>query len=142
MEKLTRAECLDFMMTQPRTGKIATVRPDGRPHVAPIWFILDRDQLIFTTWHTTAKATNLRYSPWVSVCVDDENPPFAFVKYDGMVAVSEDLVALGEWATRIAARYMGEAQSQAYGNRNAVAGEWLIRVTPVTIYGERDIAGW
>lgn len=142
MEKVTRAECLAFMMAQPRTAKIATVRPDGRPHVAPIWFILDGEQLLFTTWHTTAKAANIHHSPWVSICVDDEAPPFAFVKYDGTAEFFDDLDELRHWATRIATRYMGEAQSQAYGNRNAVAGEWLIRVTPSAIYGERDIAGW
>lgn len=142
MKKLTREECLSFLIAQPRTGKIATVRPDGRPHVAPIWFTLDGDQLIFTTWHTTAKATNLRHSPWVSLCVDDDAPPFAFVKYDGSVTFSNDLVELRRWATVIAGRYMGEALAETYGNRNAVEGELLVRVTPTRIYGETDIAGW
>lgn len=142
MKKMAREECLAFMLAQPRTGKIATVRPDGRPHVAPIWFTLDGDQLIFTTWHTTAKAVNLRHSPWVSLCVDYEAPPFAFVKYDGTATFSDDLDELRYWATIIAGRYMGAELAEAYGNRNAVAGELLVRVTPVTIYGETDIAGW
>lgn len=142
MKKMAREECLAFMLAQPRTGKLATVRPDGRPHVAPIWFTLDGDQLIFTTWHTTVKAVNLRQSPWVSLCVDDEVPPFAFVKYDGTATFTEDLDELRHWATIIAGRFMGAELAGAYGNRNAVAGELLVRVTPVTIYGETDIAGW
>jgi PPOX class probable F420-dependent enzyme len=142
MRKMTRAECLSFMMEQPRTGKVATVRPNGRPHVAPIWFTLDGDQLIFTTWHATAKAANLRHDPRVSICVDDEAPPFAFVKYDGAAEISDDLDELRRWATIIAGRYMGEAQAEAYGNRNAVAGELLVRVKPTSINGESDIAGW
>lgn len=142
MKKLSRSECLSFMMERPRTGKIATTRPDGRPHVAPIWFALDGEQLLFTTWHTTAKATHMRLSQWVSICVDDENPPFAFVKYDGTVEFSDVPDELRDWATIIAARYMGEEQSQAYGGRNAVPGELLVRVTPSSIHGEADIAGW
>jgi PPOX class probable F420-dependent enzyme len=142
MKKMTRAECLAFLMAQPRTGKIATVRPDGRPHVAPIWFTLDGDQLLFTTWHATAKAANLRHSPWVSLCVDDEAPPFAFVKYDGTAEFSNDLDELRRWATLIAGRYMGADQAEAFGKRNAVPGEWLVRVAPVAIYGESHIAGW
>ncbi|CUS02907.2 putative F420-dependent enzyme [Candidatus Promineifilum breve] len=142
MKKMTRAECLAFMVAQPRTGKIATVRPDGRPHVAPIWFALDGEQLLFTTWHTTAKAANLRHNPQLSLCVDDQTPPFAFVKYDGVAAFSDDLDALRHWARIIAGRYMGAAQAEAFGNRNAVAGELLVRVSPTAIIGETDIAGW
>lgn len=142
MKKMTRAECLAFMAAQPRTGKIATVRPDGRPHVAPIWFALDGEQLLFTTWHATAKAANLRHNPQISLCVDDQTPPFAFVKFDGVAAFSDDLDALRRWATIIAGRYMGAEQAEAFGRRNAVPGELLIRVTPTTIHGETDIAGW
>lgn len=142
MKKLSRAECLSFMMARPRTGKIATVRPDGRPHVAPIWFALDGDELLFTTWHTTVKAVNLRHNPQLSLCVDDETPPFAFVKYDGTARFSDDPRALGHWATVIAARYMGQEQAEAFGNRNAVPGELLVRVTPLSIHGQTNIAGW
>lgn len=142
MRKLTRFECLSFMIEKPRTGKIATVRPDGRPHVAPIWFALDGDRVLFTTWHTTAKAVNLRHNSLACLCVDDESPPFAFVKYDGEAEFIDDPDMLRHWATAIAARYMGAGQAEAYGNRNAVPGELLVRVSPISIYGEADIAGW
>jgi PPOX class probable F420-dependent enzyme len=142
MKKMSSTECLTFLMEKPRTAKIATVRPDGRPHVAPIWFTLDGEQLLFTTWHATAKAANLHHSPLVSLCVDDEQPPFAFVKLDGTAEFSNHLDELRHWATIIAGRYMGEDQAEAYGNRNAVAGELLVRVTPSSIIGETDIAGW
>lgn len=142
MRKLTRAECLGFLVAQPRTGKIATVRPDGRPHVAPIWFALDGEQIVFTTWYTTAKAVNLRHSAWVSMCVDDERPPFGFVKVDGLAAISDDPEELRQWATVIAGRYMGAEQAEAFGRRNAVPGELLIRISPESIYGEIEISAW
>jgi hypothetical protein len=44
------------------------------------------------------------------------------------------------WATRIAARYMGADQAEAYGRRNAVPGEALVRVTPTKIIAEKDVA--
>ena len=142
MKKMTRDECLAFLVARPRTGKLATVRPDGRPHVAPVWFDLDGDQIVFTTWQTTAKAANLRHSPWVSLCIDDEAPPFAFVKIDGTAEFSNDLAELRRWATRIAGRYMGDALAETYGTRNAVPCELLVRVTPVSIIGQDDVAGW
>jgi PPOX class probable F420-dependent enzyme len=142
MKKMSRDECLAFLVDQPRTAKVATVRPDGRPHVAAIWFDLDGDELVFTTWHTTIKAANLRHSPFVSICVDDEKPPFSFVKFDGRAGFVDDLEALRYWATRIAGRYMGEALAEVYGRRNAVEGELLVRVRPTLIMGRADMAGW
>jgi nitroimidazol reductase NimA-like FMN-containing flavoprotein (pyridoxamine 5'-phosphate oxidase superfamily) len=43
MAEMTEAEWRAFLTERPRTGKLATVRADGRPHVAPIWFDLDDD---------------------------------------------------------------------------------------------------
>ncbi len=142
MRRMTRDECLDFLMARPRTAKLATVRPDGRPHVVPIWFDLDGEQLLFTTGENTVKARNLRHSPWVSLCVDDETPPFAYVKVDGTVEFSEELTEMLYWATRIGGRYMGADQAEVYGRRNAVTGELLVRVSLTSIFGETDIAGW
>ena len=45
-KKMSRAECWEFMMAQPHTGKLATMRPDGRPHVVPIWFERDGEQIV------------------------------------------------------------------------------------------------
>lgn len=142
MNRLTRDECLAFLRAKPRTAKLATVRPDGRPHVAPIWYALDGDEFIFTTWHKTVKAANLEHSPLVSICVDDEQPPFAFVKLDGTAHLSTNPDALRLWATRIAGRYVGEDQAQAYGERNSVEGELLVRVTITAIMGQDNVAGW
>ena len=52
------------------------MRADGRPHVAPIWFDLNDDVLIFTTGENTVKARNMRRDPRVSFCIDEEEPPF------------------------------------------------------------------
>jgi hypothetical protein len=32
-------------------GKLATMRKDGRPSVVPVWFDLDGETFVFTTWH-------------------------------------------------------------------------------------------
>lgn len=129
-----------FLLERSRTGKLATVRADGRPHVAPVWFALDGDILIFTTWHTTVKAANMRRDGRVCLCVDDEAPPFAYVQIEGTATMSDEPEALLHWATRIAARYMGEAQAESYGKRNGVEGELLVRVTPAKVIFEKDIA--
>lgn len=140
MQKMTPAEVRSFLLDQARTAKLATVRADGRPHVAPVWFDLDGDTLVFTTWHTSVKAANLRRAPRVCLCVDEETPPFSFVQIEGIATISEDAGELLTWATRIAGRYMGAAQADAFGRRNAVPGELLVRVAPTRIVAQKNIS--
>ncbi|HEY0737331.1 MAG TPA: PPOX class F420-dependent oxidoreductase [Herpetosiphonaceae bacterium] len=140
MRQMSPDEYRAFLTERPRTASLATVRADGRPHVAPIWFDLDGDDLIFTTWHTSIKGQNLRRDPRVSLCVDDEAPPFAFVLFEGTATISENLDELRVWATRIAARYMGGDQAESYGQRNGVQGELLVRVTPTRIVAQAGVA--
>ena len=134
------AECRAFLLEQARTGKIATVRADGRPHVVPIWFDLDGDTLVFTTWHTAVKANNIRRDSRVSLCVDDEKPPFSFALIDGVASFSDDVQDLAYWAARLGGRYMGQDQAEAYGKRNSVAGELVVRITPTKVVFQENIA--
>ncbi|MDQ2825637.1 MAG: PPOX class F420-dependent oxidoreductase [Actinomycetota bacterium] len=138
---MTSAEWRAFLTTPVRTAKLATVRPDGRPHVAPIWIALDDDDtLVFNTGADTVKGRNILGEQRVALCVDDDQPPFAFVVIEGIAEVSEDLGAMLAWATRIGGRYMGEARAEEYGRRNAVAGELLVRVRPTRVTARKDIA--
>ncbi len=141
MEEMTTQETREFLRAGTRTGKLATVSADGGPHVAPIWFELDDDgNLFFTTGAKTVKGRNLRREPRLSLCVDDENPPFAHVVLLGVAEISEDRDALLKWATRVGGRYMGVDQAEEFGLRNAVEGELLVRVTPSKIVALRNIA--
>ena len=140
MQKMTPTEYRSFLLDRVRTGKLATVRADGRPHVAPIWFDLDGETLLFTTWHESVKAVNLRRDPRVCLCVDEETPPFAFVQIEGTATMSDDVDDLLYWATRIGGRYMGADLAEAYGQRNGVKGELLVRVTPTKIVAQKNIA--
>ena len=129
-----------FLLYGTRTGKLATVREDGRPHVVPIWFVMDGDTLIFTTGENSVKARKIRRDARVALCVDDETPPYAFITVEGTAAMSADLGELLHWATRIGRRYMGEDQAEAFGKRNGVPGEVLVRVTPTRVIFEKDVA--
>lgn len=142
MKKLTADECRHFLLEKPRTAKIGTIRPDGRPHVSAVWFDIEGDTLLFTTWHKAVKAANLRHDPNVSICVDDEHPPFAYVQIEGTAEITERDPDMLYWSTRIACRYMGDDEAERYGKRNAVEGEYLVRVHITKIIGRDDIAGW
>jgi PPOX class probable F420-dependent enzyme len=140
--EMTVTEVREFLLAGTRTAKLAVVRKDGSPHVAPVWFVLDGDDVLFTTGAKTVKGHALRRDPRVALCVDDERPPFAFVRVTGTAALSEDVDAVRRWATEIGARYMGADRAEEFGARNAVPGELLVRVTPERVTSEADVAGY
>ncbi len=136
---MTRDEWRTFLAHGTRPGKLATVRHDGRPHVVPIWFVLDGDDLVFTTGARSVKARAMRRDPRVCLCVDDERPPFAFVMVEGTVAISEDADELLRFATAIGGRYMGADRAEEFGRRNAAVDELIVRITPSRVLAEDDI---
>jgi nitroimidazol reductase NimA-like FMN-containing flavoprotein (pyridoxamine 5'-phosphate oxidase superfamily) len=67
MQEMIDAEYRSFLLDRVRTASLATVRADGRPHLVPIWFDLDGDTFVFTTWETKVKARNMRRGARVSL---------------------------------------------------------------------------
>ncbi|BBX06178.1 PPOX class F420-dependent oxidoreductase [Mycolicibacterium aichiense] len=129
-----------FLSAGTRTAKLAYVAADGRPLVAPVWFIIDGGQLVFNTGKATAKGRALSRDPRVAICVDDQGPPFSFVQVQGTASLSEDPDELLDLATRIAARYMGPERAEEFGRRNGVPGELVVRVNPTKVIKAFDVA--
>ncbi|MFL6124623.1 PPOX class F420-dependent oxidoreductase [Actinophytocola sp.] len=148
MHHMERDEWLAFVMQGTRTGKLAVVRKDGSPHVAPIWFLVDaaedgdsaEDYLVFTSDGSSVKSKILRRDPRIALVVDMERPPYSFVQFRAEATISEDLDELLEWATRLGARYMGADRAEEYGKRNAVPGELLVRARITKVVAQADIA--
>jgi PPOX class probable F420-dependent enzyme len=126
--QMSEDEWKAFIMEGTRTGKLSTVLADGGPHIAPMWFLLDGDDLVFTTEKDTVKGHNLLRDTRAVVCVDDEVPPYSHAVLWGNADISEDPGQLLRWATGIAARYMGEERAPEFGRRNSVPGMLLVRM--------------
>ncbi len=139
MSELTD-DVIEFLAEGTRTAKLGYVAADGRPLVAPVWFVVDGRELVFNTGRDTAKGRALRRDPRVVVCVDDERPPFSFVQVQGEVTLSEDPEELIATATRIGGRYMGADRAQEFGRRNGVPGELVVRVRPTKIVKAFNLA--
>jgi PPOX class probable F420-dependent enzyme len=129
----------DFLSAGTRTGKLAYTATDGRPLVVPIWFIVEDGTLVFNTGKDTAKGRALARDPRATLCVDVEEPPYGFVQVQGKAELSEDPGELLRTATEIGARYMGEDRAEAFGKRNAVPGELVVRLHPTKVIAVFDM---
>ncbi len=150
MPEMSKKEIRRFLMMGTFTGKLATVKKDGSPHIVPIWFVLESRNknggifdIIFTTDNTSIKARNIQRNNRVSICVDDQTPPFSFVIVNGTAKIynikRDELFRI---ARKIALRYMGKDKAEDYGRRNGTEGEVLVRIKPTKIIAAKDITGW
>ena len=131
-----------FLLEPGRTGHLATTRADGRAHVAPVWFTLDGDDVLFNTAAATVKGRNLRRTGRAAMSVDLPTMPYAFVHLEGPVELEDDPAVYRRWTRRITARYVPDEQVDAYTDRNAVEGELLVRLRPTTTVAVAELAGW
>lgn len=137
---MTRQEAIDFISVGSRTGKLATASPTGKPHVAPVWFVVDGDDLVFTTGEGTVKGRNLRANPRAALTVDISEYPYDYVVVRGQIKIQRQDPDLLSWTTRIADRYVPARLAADYGKRNAVDSELLCRLHIDHIIGALDIA--
>lgn len=128
-----------FLENGTRTGKLGYIAGDGRPLVAPVWFVLDGNELVFNTGKETAKGKAIARDPRVVLCVDLQEPPYAFVQVQGEAVVSEDPAELLRTATQIGGRYMGADRAEEFGRRNGVPGELVVRLRPTKVIAALDI---
>ncbi len=130
-----------FLTEGTRTGKLSFTSASGQPLVAPVWFIVDGGDLVFNTGKGTAKGRALARDPRTAICVDLEQPPYAFIQVQGVAELSEDPAELVRTATAIAARYMGPERAGEFGQRNGVPGELVVRIRPHKVVGVFDMTG-
>jgi PPOX class probable F420-dependent enzyme len=132
---------ISFLSEGTRTGKVGYLAADGRPLVAPIWFVVEDGQVVFNTARDSAKGWALARDPRVVMCVDLERPPYGFVQIQGLATTSEDMDELVSAATQIGGRYMGAEQAEEFGKRNGVPGELVVRIMPTKVIADFDKAG-
>ena len=148
MTKISKEELIRFLTQGTFTGKLATTRRDGRSHVVPVWFVLDNKNsknkignIVFTTYDLSVKAKNIKQDNRVSVCIDDQTPPFSFATIFGTAKIypykQKEIL---EWATKIAERYVGKKDAKTYGEVNSGEGAVLVRIKPTKVIAEKDVS--
>jgi PPOX class probable F420-dependent enzyme len=139
MREMTAEQIQDFLWYGTRTLKVATIQANGSPHVVPVWFVLDGDDVVFSASSSSLKIHNLRRRPEAAVCVDDERPPFGFVSARGVARLEQRPPDLVEWTTRIARRYVGDAGAEEAGRRYASIDDTLVRIRLTSIVARAEV---
>ncbi len=133
-------DVIAFLSAGTRTAMVGYLAADGRPLVAPVWFIVDYGELVFNTGRQSAKGRALARDSRVVICVDDPHPPYSFVQVQGTATIQDDADDLLDIATRIGGRYMGSHRADEFGQRNAVPGELVVRVRPTRVVAAFNVA--
>jgi PPOX class probable F420-dependent enzyme len=122
-----------FLTEGTRTAILATAGPDGRPHAVPVCFVLEDDDVLVLTNEASAKGQAMRRDPRVTLVVDDETPPFAFVMIEGTADLSRDPDDIDRVAPRIGERYDGPEGVEDFVRFAHEALGLLVRVRPTKI---------
>lgn len=105
MTTMTDSEWRSFLTAGTRLAHVALTRRDGRPHVTPVCFVLDGDELAFALSPGSVKGAILAHDGHIALCVSDERQPYSFVTVEGEADVCAEPDRVRHVATRIAERY-------------------------------------
>ncbi|GAA1385986.1 PPOX class F420-dependent oxidoreductase [Pseudonocardia kongjuensis] len=131
-------EIVEFLNAGTRTGMLGWTARDGRPLVAPVWFLVEDGRIVFNTGAGTAKGRAIARDPRVVLSADLSAPPYAFVQVQGVAETSDDPAELLRTATALGGRYMGADRAEEFGRRNGVPGELVVRIRPTKVIASLD----
>ena len=89
MTRLSAVE-IDSQLTKPHVAHLVSIRPDGRPHVAPVWYARDGGRVWVMTGSGTAKARNITNNPAVSLSIAAPWRPYWYIVLEGIASLTKD----------------------------------------------------
>jgi PPOX class probable F420-dependent enzyme len=117
MPPLTLSERDSFLAQPGILCRIATVTPDGAPHVTPVWFICEDGNVFVTPRAHSSWLENIRREPRVALTIDEEAHPYRKITVEGSARIIHDLGEDDAWRDRyrrIATRYVPAESAEAY----------------------------
>ena len=82
MTRLSQAE-IDSQLAKPHVAHLVSIRADGRPHVAPVWYAREGGRVWVMTGSGTAKARNIANNPAVSLSIAAPGRPYWYIVLEG-----------------------------------------------------------
>ncbi|HUO40299.1 MAG TPA: PPOX class F420-dependent oxidoreductase [Mycobacterium sp.] len=105
---MSDAEIADFVASH-RTGTLATVGPDGQPHLTAMWYGVVDGEIWFDTKAKSQKAVNLRRNPQVTFLLEDglTYDTLRGVSFEGTAEIVDDPEAVFAVGVSVWERYTG-----------------------------------
>jgi PPOX class probable F420-dependent enzyme len=128
MAALISADIKAFL-SQPHVAALATVRPDVRPHVTPVWFDFDGSEFTVSTFRGTQKLENVSHKGFAALSVFTHDPPYRNVIVEGTARIGSPLDNV--WRERLATRYLGEHAGRVYVQETADWDVIAIHIRPL-----------
>jgi len=132
MPPLSHAEREAFL-TEPRIlCRIATIKPDGAPHVTPAWFIYEGGEVLITPRARSAWLGHIRRDGRVALTIDEQPTPYRKVTVEGSARIVHETGCDDEWRDlyqRIAKRYTSPEGAEHYIQETIDQPRALIAVT-------------
>lgn len=112
-------------------GNLATLMPDGSPHVAPVWVDLEDNHILVNTAEGRQKVKNIRRDPRVAIDVLDSENPYEMITLRGRVV---DITRGGaeQHIDKLAKKYLGVDR---YQFRQPGEQRIILRIEPERILG-------
>jgi PPOX class probable F420-dependent enzyme len=124
--RMTDAEVEEFLTTE-RTVQVASIGPDGTPHLVPMWFAVIDGRIVFWTYTKSQKALNLRRDPRVTCLLEtgDAYGELRGVTITGRAELADDYDTVFDVGATVYARYQGD---MTHASRAGVEAEARKRV--------------
>lgn len=95
-------------------AKIATVGPEGRPYVNPVWYEYDGEALYLAGRERARWVAHIRRNPWVAVLIDSPAVPYARVIVEAKAEILPPVDYDAKRKLKKFVRYLGETMAQRY----------------------------
>ncbi|MFD7660965.1 TIGR03618 family F420-dependent PPOX class oxidoreductase, partial [Actinosynnema sp. NPDC059797] len=107
---MTPDEVRAFLVEQ-RVVTVATIGPNGRPHLAPLWFAVEGDELLAWTYRASQKAANLRRLPEATLQLEagETYDQLRGVTMECDVRLVEEPAEVARIGAAVALRYSGHS---------------------------------
>ena len=136
MASMTQAD-LESFLNEPHIGHLITLRPDGSPHAAPIWYEYRDGQFLVWTSRDTRKFKNIAGDARIALSIASEDEPYKYMSIEGKATVSNTDVRSA--AVSIAVWYLGRERGAAFAKEYFEEGvSVLLTITPTRLTAWTD----
>ena len=133
MGKLSQEEA-ERLLRRPIVSVVSTIRPDGVPHMTPVWHLVDGDDVVIAVESSSVKARNVRGNPVAALCVVTDETPQRWLLVRGKAALCDE--GVGDLVRKVSVHYMGEEEGMPYSKQAMKDLDFvLLRITPTKVIG-------